>query len=152
DPTLRERIEQLAWGSGSGMLRAGGDCGFVFCARVGDYPQVQFRYVAVAEDGTSSVVAETLACLSLAQPPDGADADRFMDDDLLRSAFSAWSLARDDIEERWREASDPRALAPEVPRVMREAVEIIRSHKPPELTQEQADTLVDALEQAFPER
>jgi len=152
DPTLRERIASLAWGAGSGMVRAGGERGFVFCARVGDHPQVQFRYIAVADDGTRSVVAETLACLALAQPPEGSDTNRFMDDDLLRSAFDAWALAKDDIEERWRQASDPRALAPEVPRVMRDAVEIIRSHKPPEQSQEQADTLVDALEQAFPER
>lgn len=152
DPTLRERIEGLAWGSGSGMVRAGSERGFVFCARVGDHPQVQFRYIAVADDGNRSVVSETLACLAIAQPLAGADTERFMTDELLTAAFDAWALAKDDIDERWREASDPRALAPEVPRVMRDAVEIIRAHKPPELTQEQADTLVDALEQAFPER
>ena len=152
DPTLRDRIYELAWGSGSGMLREGPERGYAFCARVGDHPQVQFRYVAVADDGSRSVVSETLACLALAQPPSGADTERVLDEELLRGAFDAWTLAKDDIYQRWEEASDPRALAPEVPRVMREAVGIIRSHKPPELTQEQADTLVDTLEQAFPER
>jgi hypothetical protein len=152
DPSLRDRIEHLAWGSGSGMVRAGGERGFVFCARVGDHPQVQFRFVALRSDGALAVVGETLACLAQAQPPDGADTDRTLDDELHRDAFDAWGLAKADIEERWMAASDPRALAPEVPRVMREAVDIIRSHKPPELTQEQADNLVDALEQAFPER
>jgi hypothetical protein len=152
DPNLRERIEQLAWGSGSGMIRTGGERGFVFCGRVGDHPQVQFRYVATPDGEQPVVVGETLTCLAQAQPPAGADTERALDDDVLRQAFDAWALAKDDIEERWREASDPRALAPEVPRVMRDAVEIMRGHKPPELTQEQADTLVDALEQAFPER
>ena len=104
------------------MVRAGGERGFVFCARVGDHPQVQFRYVAIGGDGSRSVVSETLACLALAQPLEGADTERLMDDELLRAAFDAWSLAKDDIEARWREASDPRALAPEVPRVMRDAV------------------------------
>ncbi len=46
DPHLASRIEQLPWGSGSGMaVRSGDRPGYVFCARVADTPQPKFRFV-----------------------------------------------------------------------------------------------------------
>ena len=151
-PVFREQIEGLAWGSGSGVVRPGAERGYVFCARIGDHRQVQFRYVAMPEEGEPVVVSETLACLAHARPEDGNDAVRELSDESSRLAFEAWALAREHILREWNRASDPRALAPEVPKTMRDAVAVIRASRPPEMTQERADALVDILDQAFPER
>jgi hypothetical protein len=152
DPSLRARIEELAWGAGSGMVVVGGEAGYVFCARVGDHPQAQYRYVSCPSSGTRAVVSETLACLARAKPPRDLDTQRVLPKETFEGSFEAWALAKADIEARWNQASDPRALAPVVPKPMREAVELIRRSRPPEMLQEHADVLVDALEQAFPER
>jgi superfamily II DNA or RNA helicase len=152
DPELARRLRALAWGSGSGMARDGAERGYVFCARVADHPQPQFRYVAYPVDGAPVVVGETLACLAHAQPEQGPDTPRVLAEETLELAYKAWALAKEDILSRWNEASDPRTLAPEVPKAMRDAAELIRSSPPPGWTQEQADALIDKLEEAYPER
>lgn len=51
---LRERIEQLPWGSGSGMTLPTADVsapGYVFCVRVADWKQPLFRYVGPDDGG-----------------------------------------------------------------------------------------------------
>ena len=45
NPRLADEIRALPWGAGSGMASRDGANAFVFCARVGDHPLVQFRYV-----------------------------------------------------------------------------------------------------------
>lgn len=54
DSDLEARIRELPWGSGSGMTRAGADPGYVFCIRVGDHPNVLFRYVGYSQDAVPS--------------------------------------------------------------------------------------------------
>jgi hypothetical protein len=152
DPELARRLRGLAWGSGSGMAREGAEPGYVFCARVADYPQPQFRYVARERDGAPVVVSETLVCLAHARPDQGADTPRELSDETLGGAYDAWALVQQDIVEQWNAASDPMALAPEVPKAIRDAVEVLRSTSPPGWTQEQTDALVDRLEDAYPER
>ena len=83
------QIETLPWGAGSGMAVAGADGppGYLFCVQVGDWAQPLFRCVESAggesEGGSSEggatepvVIAETLACLARARPPDGFDTPR----------------------------------------------------------------------------
>jgi superfamily II DNA or RNA helicase len=152
DPELDRRLRALAWGSGSGMVREGAEPGYVFCARVGDHSQPQFRYVAWPVGEDPAVVDETLACLAHARPDEGADTPRELPDEALDRAYEAWALARDDIVARWNEASDPRALAPELPKTMRDAARLVRETPPPGWTQDQADALVEKLEEAYPER
>jgi hypothetical protein len=134
------------------MVREGAERGYVFCARVGDYSQPQFRYVACPHDEQPVVIGETLACLAHARPDQGPDTPRALSEETLQLAYEAWAHAKADIVARWNEASDPRALAPEAPKAMRDAAELIRSRPPPDWTQEQADTLVEKLEAAYPER
>jgi superfamily II DNA or RNA helicase len=152
DPEFARRLRALAWGSGSGMARVGAEPGYVFCARVGDHAQPQFRYVAWPYDGDPKVVGETLACLAHARPDDGPDTPRVLAEETLNLAYDAWAKAKDDIVVRWNEASDPRALAPEVPKTMRDAAALIRATPPSGWTQEQTDALVEKLEEAYPER
>ena len=152
NPEMAERLGALAWGSGSGLARAGAEPGFVFCARVGDRPEPQFRYVACPPDEDPVVVGDTLVSLTHARPDEGPDTPRVLSEDTLELAFTAWAHAQADVVERWNQASDRRTLAPEVPKPMRDAAALIRSTPPPGWTQDQADTLVEKLEEAYPER
>lgn len=152
NPELAGRLRKLAWGSGSGVAREGAERGYVFCARVADRGQPQFRYVACPREEQPVVIGETLTCLAHARPDLGPDTPRVLSEQTVELAYDAWAHAKADIVARWNEASDPRALAPEVPKVMRDAAALIRSSPPPDWTQEQADTLVEKLEEAYPER
>ena len=151
---FHEQIEALPWGSGSGMAVAGTDgrAGYVFCVQVGDWPQPLFRYVEPASDGEPVVVAETLACLDRARPPDGFDTPRVLEDDTYRGAFAAWDIARADIIERWNFLADKANLEPRVPPALRRAAEILRSHPPEGLTQDEIDGTIDAICAPYPER
>ena len=149
-----ERIETLPWGSGSGMAVTDldGRAGYVFCVQVGDWPQPLFRYVELATGSDPVVVTETLACLDRARPPDGFDTPRVLDDDTYRGAFAAWDVARADIFERWNYLADKANLEPQVPPALRRAADVLRTHPPAELTQDETDRTIDAICAPYPER
>jgi superfamily II DNA or RNA helicase len=152
NPLLAESIRALAWGSGSGMTRPGSLPGYVFCARVGDSPDPQFRYIEWGDGSAPEVVDETLACLAHARPDEGPDTVRHLSERTLEDAYEAWAVAKAHIVERWNKASDPRALAPELPKVMRDAADLARRTLPVGWTREQGDQLIEKLEEAYPER
>lgn len=56
------------------------------------------------------------------------------------------------LHRKIKQASDPRALVPEVPKAIRDAAELIRTVRPVGWTLEQGDALVEKLEEAYPER
>jgi len=154
DESLAGRITALPWGSGSGMAveRAGAQPGYVFCVRVGDHDRALFRYVGMAEPGEPTVVSDTLACLDHARPADGFDTPRVLDDAAYEQAFVAWEHARASVEADWNRAADPANLTPAVPAAMHRPAEAVRDHRPPELTIEAADALIDSLQAPYPER
>ena len=166
------QIETLPWGSGSGMAvaGAGGRAGYVFCVQVGNWSQPLFRFVerghgesrgdhgnSPGDHGGSGgaepvVIAETLACLDRARPPVGFDTPRLLDDDTYRGAFDAWEVGRADIVDRWNFLADKANLEPKVPPALRRAAEILRSHPPSGLTQDEIDRTIDAICAPYPER
>ena len=150
NPEVAEQIKRLPWGSGSGRVRSGADPGFVFCARVGGYEQPVFRYVNMADSGTPTLVADTLACLDHAHSTESSE--RVLRDTAHALAYAAWDAARTDIYDSWTQATDPRNLSPEVPKAMRDAADLITSYPPPDLSLAEADRLVDALKAPYPER
>lgn len=133
--TTRERVTGMAWGSGTGFVRAGGRPGIVFCARIADHDQRSFRFVELDEhrrvlrrdDGAAVVDDDVLACL-VAADPGGDDAVGHLDDALREVAFEAWGEARTDIAAEWERRRDPAAGAVEVPAVMRRAADLVRQH------------------------
>ena len=150
---LRERIEQLPWGSGSGMaIPTPGvfEPGYVFCVRVADWKQPLFRYVGPDDGGTP--IADTLACLDRARPRNGFDTTRVLDDETYRRAFHAWETARDDVVDKWNYLADKANLEPRIPPALTRAAEIVRSHAPPTLTQDQVDRAIDTLHAPYPQR
>ncbi len=154
DDALRASIAGLPWGSGSGMAveRDGTErTGYVFCVRIGDWDRPVFRYVEL--DGPESVIVDdTLACLDHARPPAGFDTPRVLDDETYRRAFDAWDLARSDVVERWNWHADKANLEPKVPKILARAAEVIRSHAPDGLDQDEIDRAVDTLQAPYPER
>lgn len=150
NPFLAEQIKGLAWGSGSGKAVEGAEPGFVFCARVGDNPDPQFRYVNMADPGDPKVVADLLACLKHAYAT--SQTDRVLDEDTHRLAYQAWAHAKTSILEAWMWATDPRNLQPEVPKVMRDAAEMVRTNPPPGMDQAVVDRLYDTLNAPYAER
>jgi len=154
NPDLAAQIEALPWGSGSGMAvqREGGTLGYVFCARVADHDRALFRYVDMANPATPLVIDDTLSCLDYARPHDGDKTPRVLDDDTYRTAFDAWTQARDSILAAWSQAADPKNLAPTIPAAMRRAADLVRDNRPPTMTIEEADRLVDTIQAPYPER
>jgi Helicase conserved C-terminal domain len=154
NPELARSIENLPWGSGSGMAvlaEPETTPGYVFCVRVGDHPTPQFRFVNIAADGDPVIVDDTLACLDRARPPDEWDTPRDLDEETYRSAFDAWEVARTHVVERWNYLADPANLAPVVPAVMRRAAQVVRDNALG-VDIEVIDRAVEALEAPFAER
>ena len=98
------------------------------------------------------MVADTLACLDRARPPDGFKTPRALDDDTYRLAFDAWGIARADIVKRWNHLADKANLEPRVPPALVRAAEILRAHPPATLTQDEIDQAIDSLSAPYPER
>ena len=150
NPFLADQIKGLAWGSGSGKAVQGAETGFVFCARVGDNPDPHFRYVSMADPADPQVVADLLACLKHAYAT--PQTDRFMSEEIHRMAYQAWVAAKESIYEMWMWATDLRNLQPEVPKVMRDAAEFIRTNPPLGMEQAVVDRLYDTLNAPYAER
>ncbi|MEX0755625.1 MAG: helicase-related protein [Actinomycetota bacterium] len=148
DPRTSELVKSLAWGSGSGLARVGVRPGFVFCARVGDHPEPQFRWVAA--DDVSVVVGDTLSCLSAAHAT--ADTPRSLSEGAHARAYDAWASAKADILDRWLTASDPANLQPKVPKTMRDAADLLRTDPPPSVTVPELDDILNAIEAPYGER
>jgi hypothetical protein len=75
-----------------------------------------------------------------------------LEETTYRLAFDAWTHARDSIVATWNRASDPANLVPPVPPAMRRAADLVRRHRPPSMTLEEADRLIDILAAPYPER
>lgn len=150
NPELARQIKRLAWGSGSGQAVEGAEAGFVFCARVGDSEDPQYRYVSMVNPAEPEVVADVLSCLRHAYAT--SHTERVLDDATHALAYDAWAVAKQSIFDSWLFATDPRNLQPEVPKVMRDAAELVRTYPPAELDQGEIDRLYDTLYSPYAER
>ena len=126
------------------------EAGYVFCVRVADWKQPLFRYIGPDDGGTP--IADTLACLDRARPRDGFDTPRVLDDETYRQAFAAWETARNDVVDKWNYLADKANLEPRIPPALTRAAEIVRSHAPPTLTQDEVDRAIDTLHAPYPQR
>ena len=154
EQALQQQIEQLPWGSGSGMTIPTPNLtapGYVFCARVADRKQPLFRYIEPQND-SNTPIADTLACLDRARPPQGPNTPRTLNDETYRGAFAAWETARGDIVTKWNHLADKANLEPRIPPTLRKAADLIRTHPPATLTQNQIDQAIDTLNAPYPQR
>lgn len=132
-------IKTLPGAAGSG-LRLGTERGHFFCARVDD--RVFLRFVPWGE--SSAMVRDSLACLRRITCEDGTP--RVLPEDLAQGAYSAWERARRDIFDEWQKAADPRNLQPDIRPLFKAAAAHVRRHIPADMSREEADRVVDALE------
>ncbi|MFF7855699.1 helicase-related protein [Streptomyces sp. NPDC007904] len=132
----KERVLSLPWGAGTGFQREGASPGFVFCARIGDHAKPWYRYVPLNSDltlqtsgpaGDPVIVDDTLACLAHADPQSDT-VPAALSEEMYSAAFEAWSAAQQNIYSSWMFQTDPANLAPQVPRVMREAAALVQAH------------------------
>lgn len=149
DPDIAYTVPRLPWGTGSGMAaRSGGESGHIFCARIGDDPSPVFRFVGASGD----VATDTLGCLWLARPAEGFETPRVLDATAAEAAFKAWEDAQSDIVDRWNHFADKANLEPRIPAALRQAAEIVRSHPPPTLKDDEIAAAVDSLQAPYTER
>lgn len=151
NPLLAARMKALAWGSGSAKLTSGDELGFVFCARVGDNRDPFFRYVSALDADQPVVVPDVLACLNHALATEATPAEAF-DQATYEAAYRAWAAAKEDIFRTWQHATDIRNFQPEIPKVMRDAAELVRTHPPEGMEQAEVDALYHTLNAPYSER
>jgi hypothetical protein len=107
-------IEDLPWGSGSGLI--GPRAGHLFCARVGD--RSFLRFVPLEAE---TILRDSLACLRSISCTEMTA--RVMSDETRERAYAAWSRVRQDIFNEWQFSTDPASLQPKVrPNRIREAM------------------------------
>jgi len=153
DPHWKNSVRNLPWVGGSGKA-AEGSGGFVFCARVGDHPRPQYRWVPLAEGGKSveveAIVEDTLTCLGKAVCT--PETERVLPENIANLAYGAWEVARQHIFERWIEATDPANMQPPIPKPMRDAADLLRSHPPKDLDTDRLHQLLDTIEAPYDTR
>ena len=153
DPRWKGLVEELPWVAGSGK-QTDGPGGFIFCAKVGDHPRPQYRWVPLTTGGTDidaeSMVDDTLSCLGKAVCD--PETRRVLPESLADLAYDAWEAARKDIYERWLEATDPANMAPAIPKPMRDAADLLTSHRPHDIEDNRWRKLLDTIEAPYDTR
>lgn len=161
-PDTKAAVQGLPWGAGTGFVRRGAhQPGMVFCARIADHPKPWFRYLPLTANGRPQtgdsgdpvVIDDTLTCLSQADP--GPDAPSLFEAGVsaqawYESAFDAWAVAKDHIHQAWTRNTDPANLSRPIPKVMRDAADIVRRHGMH--LGDQQDALVTRLEAPYAPR
>lgn len=163
NPMVRNTVLDLPWSAGSGFTRAEAQQpGFVFCSRIADHPKPWFRYVPLTGElrpqiddaGQPVIIDDTLTCLAHAEPSDPGTPSLFSDQALgptvYDAAFDAWAAAKAHIHAAWMWNADPANLTRPVPRVMRDAANLVRdqgSH-----LADRQDHLIERLEAPYAPR
>ncbi len=75
-----------------------------------------------------------------------------LDNETYRQAFDAWESARNDVVNKWNHLADKANLEPRIPPALTRAADIVRSHAPPTLTQDQIDGAIDTLHAPYSQR
>lgn len=142
----KTRILRLPWGAGTGLERAGAEPGFVFCAKVADWPKPIYRYIPLGPDlnvqivptgdvdesnqptFAPNVIRDTLSSLSAADPGNTETPASEISPEMFDAAFGAWEVARSDILAGWIYRTDPANLVPQLAKTMRDAAAFVEAH------------------------
>ena len=104
------------------------------------------------EGSTGYIVeADTLSCL-MAADPGGDETERVLPDLAYDKAFDAWSVARDAALADWLALTDPNALKPDVPKALRDAMELVYEVGSQSLSPDEQGELLARLNSAPPNR
>jgi superfamily II DNA or RNA helicase len=148
-PDLKAKLEGLAWGSGTGFVSDRVSPGegpvFVFMACVGDRSERMMRVVRMGNEVSDDARVDdsTLSAFALARVKRGTE--RVLSEETHHTAYDAWALARDDLRDKWDLQTDPRELLERIPKVLREAADLVERVTPPGLTKQDGDRVAAAL-------
>ena len=148
DSDLAQRVKNLAWGSGSGKaVLVGNEPGYIFCARIGNHPQPLFRFVSYRDPNNPRVISDTLECLAHAYAK--PNATRVLDETTYNRAYDAWALAKADIYDKWLYLTHPKNIQPQIPKAMRDAIQILRDTPPLNTPQTELQQTIASLESDY---
>jgi hypothetical protein len=147
NPQMLNLVKDLAWGSGSGKAVKGQIPGYVFCVKIADKAEPLYRFVSYEDENAPEVISDTLACLAHAHAEE--DTERILDDGAYMRAYEAWSLAKEDIYEKWEFLTHPKNVQPSVPKAMRDALEILRKTPPANMNESEINILINSLESDY---
>ncbi len=147
----RDRIVNLPWKSGSGMLK-GKEQGFFFCATVGE-KRTYLRFVPSNEKWqpkNKKIVKEMGTCLRLIEAEENTKT--VLSKQARKSVYNFWNVAKEDILSSWMYEADPANLQPKIRKINREVADFIRSFKPSDMTEQAINTALDIVESPWPRR
>ena len=153
----RERIAEMPWKVGSGMVK-GRHRGMFFCAVVGaetEFERTYLRFVAAGEDWTPAtgggpIERELGSCLRLIECEEETPA--WYPPFLRERAYDFWGIAQHDIWSTWMRETDPANLQPPVRPLNHRVAEFIRSHPPLNVPEDRVNRALDVLESPWPRR
>jgi hypothetical protein len=105
------------------------------------------------ETGQAIVIDDTLTCLAHANPTDRTTSNAFATDehqDLYEAAFDTWAAAKIHIHTGWMFNADPAKLTRPIPRVMRDATDLVRTKGA--FLGDRQDDMVERLEAPYAPR
>ena len=153
----RNRIVEMPWKIGSGMMKQGSRRGFFFCAVVGHDTKLERTYLrfvpADAEwrpDRSAAVQSEVGACLRLVECTE--DTPTWFPAVVQERAYDFWDVARQDIWEHWMRETDPANLQPRLRPLNRRVATFIRDNPPPGIPEDRVRRALEVLESPWPRR
>ena len=171
----RERIANMPWKVGSGMMK-GRRRGVFFCAVVGERTYLRFvpadeawgveiagSAVDVRSDGDlrserdlmdpgakEAIIREVGTCLRLIECE--PDTPIWCPEDLQDRVYDFWEVAQEDILADWMRETDPKNLQPRIRPLNHRVAEFIRGHPPIDMSDELMTRALDILESPWPRR
>jgi hypothetical protein len=131
--SLKDEVLRLPFASGSGFVNQNSSqSGYVWCVRMGEHGQPWFAWTPVDdnwkviqnEEGSDIVDDDKLRSLASADPTDEY-CQRLLSPEAYDAAYDAWEIAQSHVWSRWNEMTDPQAFLPELPKVMRDAIQFV---------------------------
>lgn len=87
---------------------------------------------------------DTLTCLKRIECTE--ETERALPDAMREQIYDAWEIARADIYEQWQEQTDPLNVQPDIRKLFREVGQHLRDNWPDDMTQEELQETVEAVE------
>ena len=102
------------------------------------------------DDEERELVRDTLSCLKRIEC--SSETERAFPDDMREQIYDAWEAAQRDIYGQWQEQTDPLNVQPDIRKLFREVGDHLRDHCPDELTQDEIQEAIEAVEAPYGRR
>ena len=146
----RDKIINLPWKSGSGMIK-GKERGIFFCAVIGG-KRVYLRFVPANSfwKPHGKIIKELGTCLRLIEAEKETETD--LPKEAKRSVYDFWSVAQKDILKSWMFEADPANLQPKIRKTNSAVAAFIRQNKPFDREERKINLALEIAESPWPRR